>query len=193
MKWSEFLVLFEKIDRGEIKESPYDNPEKIAVVRLNMRRISRWLKKDNLLLPETIAAINSIKQKQTWHLIIEPWCGDGAHVAPVVAKMAAESPFIEFNIVLRDGPNNMIDDYLTNGAKAMPILVVRDCNQNDLFHWGPRPKGCLNLVNAQKLSDLSSEEKKIEQQKWFNADEGVEIQQEIAKQILEFNSMEIPC
>ena len=81
---------------------------------------------------------------------------------------------------MRDGNESLIDDYLTNGGKSIPILVARDKNGNDLFRWGPRPKDAQALFLANKNDESkSAEEKKIELQAWYNKDKGITVQEEI--------------
>ena len=186
MNWNEYHAKFEDILQGRDVSAPYDNPAYLEYVKLNNSRSNRWLKKAELLEdPKT--ALESVKNNQKWYLITEPWCGDAAHLAPFIKKMAEHSPNIELEVIHRDGGNNMIDSYLTNGGKSIPKLVVRDENDNDLFVWGPRPVEPQALVQTQKTSDKTTEEKKSELQMWYNKDKGTSIQNELTTLIKEAN------
>jgi hypothetical protein len=71
-------------------------------------------------------------------------------------------------------------DYLTNGGRSIPKLIVRDAKGNDLFTWGPRPKEAQN-IHLRQMNDenMSKEEKKIELQNWYNKDKGESTQEEL--------------
>ena len=141
------------------------------------------------LSEETMIALKNVKIQQKWTLITEPWCGDAAHISAFINAMAEASENIEIDIQLRDSEPYLIEDYLTNGGKAIPKLVVQDTHGNDLFTWGPRPKECQNLMLSLKETDLSAQEKKAELQKWYNKDKGVSIQQEITALLKELEKL----
>jgi len=178
MKWEEYTSKFEEVLDGTNTMAPYDNPAYLEYVKLNSSRSNRWIKKGTLS-EETIEVLNGLNTPLKWILITEPWCGDAAHIAPFIHLMASASEMINLDIELRDSTPHSIEYYLTNGGKAIPKLVVRDENDNDLFVWGPRPAECQSLVMAQKEMDLSTQEKKAQQQAWYNKDKGVSIQHEI--------------
>ena len=137
----------------------------------------RWVK-TGTITEETATVINNIKEPQTWYLILEPWCGDAAHLTPFIQKMAALNANIDLKIVLRDTEPFMIDDYLTNGGKSIPKLVIRDADGKDLHVWGPRPVKAQELYLQLKEANKDLEEQKLELQKWYNKDKGEEIQKE---------------
>ena len=68
---------------------------------------------------------------------------------------------------------------MTNSAKSIPKLVVRDAQGRDLFVWGPRPEKCQAQFLKEKQDGLPIEEVKANVQKWYNQDKGKEIQKEI--------------
>ena len=178
MTFSEYLTVFEDVLSGEITNTPYDDIHFVEYVKLNVSRTNRWLKKE-ILLPETQSTIQSINVKQTWVLISEPWCGDAAHIVPIIARMAELNPLIQLDIKLRDNDNSEIESYLTNGNKSIPKFIIRDNNGKDLFVWGPRPSQCQQQFDANKENGLAINEIKILLQKWYNEDEGKLIQKEI--------------
>lgn len=177
MNSQEYRKLFENIIEGMETNKPYDNMAYVDYVNLNKSRIHRWDKK-GILTEELSSAISEIDEPQNWILITEPWCGDAANSVPLIEKMAELSPNINLNIQLRDSGSE-IDNYLTNGGKSIPKLIVRDEEGNDLFTWGPRPKEAQELVIKQKDLDLSADEKYANVLKWYLKDKGQSIQNEI--------------
>lgn len=177
MDFQEYQLLFNEIIDGNIAETPYDDEHFVEYTRLNYSRQNRWLKVGEIS-EKTKSTVQSISTNQVWILITEPWCGDASHIVPFIAKMAELNSRIELKFQLRD-QHSEIDKYLTNGGKSIPILVVRDENANDLFHWGPRPKDCQQLYYSLKNAKTSNEELKIALQKWYNNDKGLKIQEEI--------------
>jgi hypothetical protein len=178
MKWEEYLQQFEMILNGEITDGFYSDQKYLDFVKLNNSRVKRWLKRTELS-EETISKVKSINTYQKWVLITEAWCGDAAHVAPVIYLMSQLNDTIELEVQLRD-KDSEIESYLTNGGKAIPKLIVRDEFGQDLFTWGPRPVGGNDLMQELKKTELTSEEKKAEIQRWYNEDKGISIQNEIA-------------
>src|SRR5690554_6935139 len=150
--------------------------------KLNRSRQRRWLKTAEINA-DLAQIIKSIDKKQTWYLITEPWCGDAAHNVPFIYKMTELNPNIELKIVWRDTAPYMIEDYLTNGGKSIPKLVIRDENEKDLHVWGPRPAECQTLYEQLKAENADFEKQKIELQNWYNKDKGQSVQKEFVEML----------
>ena len=181
MTYSDYSAIFDQILSGTIQHAPYDDPHFVEYTKLNQSRSHRW-DKTGKLTEECISTIQSISIPMHWILITEPWCGDAAHSVPFIAKMAALNPLIHLEIQLRDNKDSEIESYLTNGAKSIPILVVRNTFGEDLFVWGPRPEACRELHHALKAQEVTLEELKTGLQQWYNADKGTHIQEELIAQ-----------
>lgn len=179
MNLAEYEKQFDEILEGTNTAYPYDSDEYINYVKMNQRRMKRW-NKTGKILPQIEKTISEINTPMNWVLITEPWCGDAAHSHAFIKKLAALNPKIKLSIQNRDASNSEIDQYLTNGGKSIPKLIVRDGNGNDLFDWGPRPKEAQEMVMNQKQdTSTSAEDKKIAIQKWYNKDKGQSIQEEL--------------
>ena len=185
MNWTEYTSKFESILNGTFTEKPYDNPDYVEYVKLNNSRVKRWEKK--LEIPDEAGKIiASIDSPQTWILIVEHWCGDAANMAPVINKIAEANENITLDIQLRDSEPFLIEQYLTNGGKSVPKLIVRDEDGNDLFTWGPRHAECQAMVMKNKdADDMTAQEKKAAIQKWYNMDKGISAFNELAELISE--------
>ncbi len=179
MKFADYEHLFDAIVEGHYTEEPYDNPLYLNYTRLNASRQKRWLKTGELR-KDTIDSIYTIEAKQYWTLITEPWCGDAAHSVPFIFKMAELNEKIHLDIELRDDEPYTIENYLTNGGKSIPILIAKDANGQELWHWGPRPAECQYLYQKNRDSNMSDEEQKLALQNWYNEDMGQSVQREIS-------------
>ena len=80
-------------------------------------------------------------------IISESWCGDASQVVPVVVKFFEQ---FDVRITYRDQEPSLIDNYLTNGGKSIPIVIFLDENFNEIAHWGPRPKYGIELLEKHK-------------------------------------------
>lgn len=183
MNFKEYLAYFEAVLANPEQYPAYTDPEYYNYTKLNWSRNNRWMKRFEVSA-ELKEKINAIAQPQTWILITEPWCGDAAHSVPQIAKIAELNPQITLDIQLRDTEPFLIDQYLTNGGKSIPKLIVRDAAGKDIFVWGPRPDALQDLFFKLKEEGKEFEEIKEFIQKWYNDDKGDELQKEFLKGLL---------
>lgn len=177
MNTTEFEQLFAAIVNEENNVAPYDNPEYLDYTKLNHSRYSRWIKK-GVLNPDLIKIIQNTSFTN-WTIITEPWCGDAAHSVPFLVKLAAENPNITLNIELRDSAPHRIDNYLTNGAKSIPVFIFNNGETEKI--WGPRPLALQSIFDELKSKETDFEELKRSLQKWYNDDKGETLQAELVQ------------
>jgi len=179
MDFNAYLVYFQSIiEDKDNRPELYQNPEYFEYTQLNWSRMNRWLKTGKLL-EQTIEKLKAIQTPQNWIVITEPWCGDASHIVPFIELMSRENPLITVSYELRDAEPFRIDDYLTNGSKSIPIVIIKDESGKDLKVWGPRPKECQEFFMSEKANGADLDALKVALQKWYNADKGTKIQQEI--------------
>lgn len=145
----------------------------IAYTKLNDRRMKRWDK--TLKIPLTFEEkIKSVNTKITWLVITESWCGDAAHVLPVMNKISEMNENINFKVVLRDENEALMNQFLTNGNKSIPKLIMIDNRTNNVVStYGSRPNVVTKLVNDFKNEHGSlTPEFKEGLQLWYNKDKG---------------------
>jgi hypothetical protein len=147
---------------------------------LNETRMNR-LDKTMKITDENSLKLKSLKGEYIWLVISEGWCGDAAQILPIIHKMAEESGKIELKIVLRDENEALMNLFLTNKAKAIPIVIVIDKQTGDaLGNWGPRPKGAADFIkNYKKEFGAIDETAKTDLQLWYLHDKGLSTQQEL--------------
>lgn len=140
---------------------------------LNDRRMKRWDKtvKVDEAVKEKIANTNI---NQTWLVLTESWCGDAAHIMPVINKVAELNNTIDFKVVLRDENLDLMNQFLTNGGKSIPKLILIDNATNEVVNtFGPRPSEATKLVLDYKAKHGKlTPEFKEDLQGWYNKDKG---------------------
>lgn len=157
--------------------------EKINYTKLNFSRTKR-LDKTAQIAEENIEVFKNISEKQTWLVITEPWCGDAAQTLPYLNKIAQLSENIDLKIVLRDENPELMDSFLTNGSRSIPIIIMLDENFNVLKTFGPRSKAATKLINDYlshhgKVDDALKEMLQV----WYNNDKGVSLVNDILETI----------
>ena len=140
---------------------------------LNDRRMKRW-DKTVKVSPEHQAIIESVNKPSTWILITESWCGDAAHIVPVINKVAELNSNIDLRIVLRDEHPELMDAFLTNGGRAIPKLIMVDNETNEVKNtFGPRPSQATQMVIDYKTEHgILTPEFKEDLQRWYNKNKG---------------------
>jgi hypothetical protein len=146
---------------------------------LNETRLKR-LDKTIKVISEIENQLSNLSEKYTWLVISEGWCGDAAQIVPIINKMAEVSNFIDLRIVLRDDNDELMNEFLTNGTRAIPKLIVLDKDNKVIGNWGPRPEPARKLIADYKAANgVVDEPAKIELQKWYLQDKGITTQKEI--------------
>lgn len=151
--------------------------------KLNEARMNR-LEKTIIISEDVISKLRNLNNHYIWLVISEGWCGDAAQILPILNKMAlASDKRIDLRIVLRDENEELMNQYLTNGGKAIPKIVVI-CKEAGIVrtNWGPRPKGASELMANHKRDFGAINEKiKTDLQLWYLADKGISVQEELVE------------
>ena len=191
--WKLTLDLFEK----GMTTGPIQNEALLNYTKLNIARMKR-LDKKTIIQPNNEAKITQIQDPITWLVLSESWCGDAAQILPVLAKLAELNDLIDFKIILRDEHLDIMDAFLTNGARSIPKVIILKNNGKDsevIGSWGPRP-GILQQLVMDTKAQLADEkdaavkkqvwtEVKTEIQRWYAKDKTQAIQDEIVDALLE--------
>lgn len=150
---------------------------KFDLLRLNAAR-SRRIENTYIPSEELKELISNITEKQTWMIISEPWCGDSAQNIPFISAMAALNPLIELKFLFRDQNLEIMDLYLTNGARSIPILVAFDKEWNELFRWGSRPSAAKEVVLKAKSEGADKDAVQEKLHTWYANNKGNDITSE---------------
>jgi len=150
----------------------------IEYAKLNIQRMERIYK--TVVINDVLAnKVKAITEKQTWICISEGWCGDAAQSIPLFERLAELNDNISFKIVLRDENLDLMDRNLTNGGRAIPIVIAIQ-NDREIWKWGPRPKSLQAIVDEFKQNPMVTyEELKTQLHTWYAKNKTVEQQNEL--------------
>lgn len=135
-----------------------------------MKRLDKTIKID----ANSELKIKGVDQKITWLVLTESWCGDAAQTIPVMNKVASLNKNISLRLVLRDQNLELMEQFLSNGAMAIPKLIsIDDATGNIIGDWGSRPTIANKMVEDYKgkYGNLSPDFKQ-DLQVWYNKDKG---------------------
>ncbi|MFT7497487.1 MAG: hypothetical protein ACI8QP_000063 [Porticoccaceae bacterium] len=141
--------------------------------KLNHRRMKRW-DKTLKIGDKQVNEIGQYDKKVTWLVLTESWCGDAAHIMPVINQVTSLNNLIDFKVVLRDENLELMNSFLTNGNQSIPKMIAIDNETGEVVStYGPRPSDATELVNEykQKHGKLTPEFKE-DLQRWYNKDKG---------------------
>lgn len=155
---------------------PNQSEAMVNYTKLSDRRMARWDK--TFKISEYVQQkLGALDKELTFLVLTESWCGDAAASLPIINKVAEASPNITLKVVLRDESLDLMDTFLTNGARSIPKVIVLDKGNNEIMgEWGPRPSIATQMVEDckrehGKLTDAFKEELQV----WYNKNKGENI------------------
>ena len=195
MTYAAYQQLVSDLNAQNLVTGPVQNDGLLTYSRLNQKRMERLDKTTHVLPEVTEKLVSNIQAPITWLTITEGWCGDAAQIVPVIEAVAKTVPIVSHKLLLRDEHTDLIDQFLTNGGRAIPKVLFVDAEGNVLGHWGPRPKGAQPIMERFKEQtqgkELEPAERehlfemaKTELHTWYAHNKTVDIQNELADAVL---------
>lgn len=182
--YENYLKKFEEWVQMGLTSSANPSPALIEFTKLNWTRSQR-IHKTIALNPDLKKAAEKIQHTYTWMVLTEAWCGDSAQILPVIAEIAKLNPEkIKLYILLRDENPELMSNYLTNGASAIPKLIaVNDTVGKEAFFWGPRPAPAQELLQNWKKNPDGKSWNDFEKDLhgWYAKDKTAAIQSEFIR------------
>ena len=165
-----------------------NDEEHLHFTQLNLTRMKR-LDKTTHLSESTMDALLKWTSPVYFLVISEGWCGDASQILPVVHKIAEFNPQIKMRVIYRDEHLDIMNRYLTNGGRAIPmVLIVSQRDGSVLGKYGPRPDAVAQIMTARKVLEKQLPideqkaffaESKTLAQKWYNDNKTIDIQNEL--------------
>jgi hypothetical protein len=148
------------VERAEIDPASLEGleAEHAEFARLNLHRVGRirrtWRPSEQLA-----SLITRIDRPQVWMVLTEPWCGDSAQCLPCLDILAEGHAYLAMRYLLRDDNLEIMDQYLTDGKRGIPLLVSFEPEGRELFRWGPRSAAAQAVMNSAIAAGLAKPER----------------------------------
>lgn len=112
-------------------------------------------------------------------VLAEDWCGDASNSIPVLARLTDLAPGLELRVLRRDEHPDVMDRYLTNGSRSIPVVIALDRAFQELGHWGPRPRTLQEWVLEERKKGTPKDRLYPEVRRWYARDAGVTTLREV--------------
>jgi len=164
--YPEFRTLMHDLHAQDRVTGPNQSADLLAYSLLNEQRMNR-IDKHGVLSELSVA-----KEGRKILVITEGWCGDSAQILPYMQKWSMAKGH-ELRIVLRDENLALMDQYLTNGARAVPLFLFLNDDFEVIARWGARPATLQNMVVQWKSEGLEKETFITMIHKWYADNKGM--------------------
>ena len=104
------------------------------------------MRRDLHLEPHAVWSLKALAKPVHVVAIAEDWCGDVVRHAPVLQRLADETPNLKVRYVRRDQHLDVFARFLTNGGEAIPKFVFLSDAFVECGNWGPMPDACRELI-----------------------------------------------
>ena len=98
----------------------------------------------------------------------EPWCPDVVQNVAVMARIADEIPGMELSIVTRDDNPELMDEYLTDGNRRIPVIAFFDMTFRELGRWAGRCASADDWIVGEVVPDRNFDALSDEQKQSFH-------------------------
>lgn len=188
LSYDEFKALVDKL-LSENKTTGSDHSEAMLhYTKMNRQRMKR-LEKTTVISGDIIDAAAAVESSMIWLVITEAWCGDAAQNVPVIEMIASLNKNIETRYILRDENPELMDAFLTDGARSIPKLIAIDRDTSAVLGtWGPRPAAAQSFFQELKAQGLEKEIVMERLQRWYNTDDSRSIQTEFTGLLRDWGS-----
>jgi hypothetical protein len=124
----------------------------------NKEAFNSWSEQFQWNDPELEEFYESLNNRDDLRCLIlaADWCGDVVRNVPVVFK-AMEKAGIPTEVLIMEEHLDLMDQHLTMGGRAIPVVLFTDTGGHLLGKWGARPKHVQEVMNAFKLANPDRE------------------------------------
>lgn len=168
----------EKLQEGRTT-GPDNSEPMLHYTRMNIQRMNR-VDKTVQLNNELMDTLKGIQENYDLLVISEGWCGDAAQIVPLFAKVEQANPEkFSLKFVWRDQQLPLIDAHLTNGGRAIPVLLILDKKGSVIAQWGPRPQILQGLLKSWKEEETDPWKVAEKLHGWYAKDKTQTTQEEL--------------
>ena len=117
-----------------------------------------------------------------WHLLVllEDWCGDAVNTVPFLDRLAEAAPDVTLRVLERDRNLDLMDAHLSNGARAIPLVIVYDEAFRERGQWGSRPAPLQHWVRSEGMA-MEKDARYKQVRSWYARDRGLTTVEEVLR------------
>lgn len=174
-------LLTQLLEQGKTT-GPNQSEFYIQIANLNQHRMDR-LDRRSRFIPEMVPTLDQLNNNYLMLVLTEGWCGDAAQIVPLLNHMASQTEKLQLRLVLRDEHLELMDQFLTDGGRSIPKLILLDANTHSVSgDWGPRPAAAQKMSMEYKYQPAPKEDYATHHKKlhtWYARNKTVDTQQEL--------------
>ncbi len=179
MKFDEY---FKYVEVESNNPSSDVNKKYQSYIQQNFARMKRLRRKEIVLDQSSLSdASRNLKIKVV--VLTEAWCGDASQILPIAYNFFQNFPYAEVRFFLRDENEQLMNHFLTNNSKSIPIIALFDNNLSLLDFWGPRPVQAQELYQQLRDEALPMDQLLYHLHKWYSDDKGISTIEEIKQMV----------
>ncbi|RAP75326.1 thioredoxin family protein [Paenibacillus montanisoli] len=141
-----------KLNKGISPQQFIDTMQKNKEAFLDWGNRFEWANEDDREFFESIGNRDDLRCL----ILMAEWCGDVVRNVPVVFK-ALELTGMPVDVLIMEEHLDTMDEFLTMGGRAIPIVIIADTGGHVLGQWGPRPAHVQEAMNAFKMANPDRE------------------------------------
>jgi len=187
LSYKEYQLLTRTLLEQNKTTGPIQTEAYVNYTRLAEKRMNKW-NKIGKLLPELGEKIQRVDQPMIWLVLTEAWCGDAGQSLPFMQKMVDLNPHLQLKLLIRDEHPELMERFLTKGAKSIPKLIALNAELDVVGTWGPRPEPIQEAFLENKTSQQMSGSAFSEYMHlWYAKDKGLTMQLEFLAKLDEWS------
>lgn len=118
---------------------------------------------------DRVGWVNRLRRDVRILVIGADWCGDVVANIPAIVRLCELNPKLQFRILDRDTHEDLMEHFLTNGGKAIPVVIIGPPDFSEIRIWGPRPAPCQAIMTENK-GKMPKEEIYPKIREWYQND-----------------------
>ena len=87
-----------------------------------------------------LEAVDTLDGPLSFYFITDDWCIDSAYSLPLLQWVSNRRSDVRLEIGLKNDNLDVLDQYLTDGARSIPKLIIENHKGEIVAVWGPQPE-----------------------------------------------------
>lgn len=140
----------------------------LTFARKNVREFNAVF--EHATVPDDLVGwVNRLRRDIRILVIGADWCGDVVANVPAIVRLCELNPNLQLRMLDRDTHEDLMQHFLTDGGKAIPVVVIGPPDFSEIRTWGPRPAPCQAIMTENK-GKIPKEEIYPKIREWYQND-----------------------